>query len=75
MTDSWLLHLSDIKNIYDVTEGAIGIKFYRRASINEHKIVLEGDNKNLLAKELLELLIENDGHKEPITISGDVKLK
>ena len=75
MTDSWLLHLSDIKNIYDISEGSIGIKFYRRSSRNEYRINLEGESKEMLASELLKILMEADGAHEPKTINGDVKLK
>ena len=48
-TETWLLHLNDIKSIWDINDHVIGIKFYRHASINEHQIDLECESVNMVA--------------------------
>ncbi len=74
MTDSFLIQLSDIKEIYDVDEGVIGLKFARFFSTEEYKIELEGDYKKMLASELLDLLIQvEDRSARPPVIHGGVK--
>ena len=78
MTNSFLLHLNHIKEIYDIDEGVIGLKFYHSFSDAEYRIELEGDSENLLAYALLELLVEtsvDDQPENPPIIHGNVKLK
>jgi hypothetical protein len=74
MTDSFLLWLKHIKEIYDIDEGVIGLKFASAFSNAEYKIELEGDYEKMLANELLNLLISSSITNPPI-IHGNVKFK
>ena len=76
MTTSFLLHLNHIKEIYDVDKGVIGLKFHHSFSDREYEIELESGYKNMLASELLNLLIEAHASQiyQPSIISGNIKL-
>jgi len=74
-TETWLLHLNDIKSIYDINDRVIGIKFYRHASVNEHRIDLEGESVNMVASELLQLLIDHHDQNGFGEINGSVKTR
>ena len=75
LTDNWVLQLGYIKNIYDIDEGKIGIKFNRMVSILEYQINLEDESKDMLASELLDLLIQEDGNRESAIIYGEIKTR
>lgn len=73
MTNSWFLHLEDILNLYDINEGEVGIKFKRACTVLEYKIIFNGKDKGMLARQLLKLLLDNDGKLAPPTLLADVK--
>ena len=75
LTDNWILQLDYIKNIYDIDRGKIGIKFNRMASILEYQINLEDESEDMLASELLDLLIQEDGNIRAAIIYGEIKTR
>jgi len=72
MTSNFIIRLSDLKKIYDINEGEIGILFKRSFSLNECQIQVKGKDKNLLAKDILKMLLEDE---KIFNITGDISLK
>jgi len=71
MSENFLIRPDNIKKIWDVDPGKIGISFVRSYSVWEHEIKLEGKYKGLVAKNILDMLLSG----KDATISGRVVKK
>lgn len=71
MTENFIIRPEYVKRVWDITEHAIGISFIPSYDKYDYRIELDGNHKNLLAKDLLQMIRGN----ENITICGEVKIK
>ena len=69
MTDNFLIRHKYVKKVWDINPGVVGIQFVSTYDKYEYRIELDGDSKNLLAKDILKMVKENSD----ATITGMVK--
>lgn len=71
LSDNYLINRKDVKRVWDIDPGVIGISFLRTYSIYDHKIKLKGKDKDLTAKSFLGLL----SCKTRVTVLGEVSIR
>jgi len=70
MSENFIIRPEKVLKIWDIRKHEIGIRFISSYDKNEHRITVGGEDKNLLAKDFLELLLKDD-----TTIVGTEKIK
>lgn len=71
MTDNFIIRSDKVKRVWDISEHKIGIQFVTSHDKLTYQIDLEGDNRELLAKQFLVWITQ----KITSTIEGSVSIK
>lgn len=71
MSDNFIIRPDKVNKIWDVTENRIGISFISTYDKYEYEIELEATSKNLLAKDILNMVTNN----LDTTIIGIIKIR
>ena len=70
ISENFIIRSQKVLKVWDIRDHQIGIRFISSHDKNEHIITVEGEDKNMLAKDFLKLLFDSDE-----TIEGSQKIK
>jgi hypothetical protein len=58
MSDNFIIRIEYLKRVWDIDPGIIGISFFTIYDEYKYRIILEGESKTLLAKDIIKLVRE-----------------
>ena len=72
MTETFIIRPEKVQKVWDITEGKIGISFNSNYDKYIYAIELDDEDKKLLAKDVLKMILKND---KDYKIIGSVSIK